>query len=134
MNWVLSSLHDVLLETTRRVSIKNKMAHRKVELENGSWKKKKRQGQTASWSLPETWMYICNVYSLLAVCQRYRVTHKRWDFGDDCTDLFYLWFPALLNFFIYLPKHYVFVQWQLLRQNTKTNLTSIVLKDISCWH
>ena len=48
MNWVLSSLHDVLLETTRRVSIKNKMAHRKVELENGSWKKKKRQGQTAS--------------------------------------------------------------------------------------
>ena len=42
--------------------------------------------------------------------ERYRATHKGWDFRDDCTDyILYVslhsWFPATTNLLLYLPNH-----------------------------
>ena len=46
----------------------------------------------------------------LCLTQRYRVTHKGWDFKDDCTEFIvsvflYLRFPASLNLFLSMLNH-----------------------------
>ena len=50
-----------------------------------------------------------NTIKLLKLATLIRVTHKGWDFRDDCTEFimsvsFYLWFPATVNLLRYFIK------------------------------
>ena len=73
------------------------------------------------------------VSTIILVMLKYRVTHKGWDFRDDCKKFIlsvslYSWSPTTASLFLSLPNHLITYLKDLIH-GRKLNLTFVIFKE-----